>query len=239
MISSSVEMTYQLRPSNALEIAERRWQEIMESRPDLEPAIALQRRLVTRSLALEVVIDRQLPATVDFDCIEVATKLQQKTPVLDGEAIAVDAGPVIPFVLGFCEDLASGETGGAAERLGRTLDRAEIDVGSLLSASLGRRQDAIRSKAHHVGVAPDLLWLVAELASGPVAHRLQHQLLAGTSGAGRRAPIGGPRVDRGVLRSMWVVACPRGKYSRPTEPIASMFLLRLRMDAHAPEMYLL
>ena len=171
-------MTYQLRPSNALEVAERRWQEIMEGRPDLEPAIALQRRLVTRSLALEVVIDHQLPVTVDFDRIEVATKLQRKTPVFAGEAIAVDAGPVIPFVLGFCEDLASGETGGAAERLGRTLDRAEIDVGSLLSASLGRRQEAIRNKAHHVGVAPDLLWLVAELASGPVAHRLQHQLLA-------------------------------------------------------------
>lgn len=171
-------MTYESHPASTLEVAERRWQEIVDGHPDLEPAIALQRRLVTRSLALEVVIDRRMPATVDLDRIDAVAKLQRKTPILAAEAITVDAGPVVPFVLGFCEDLASGETGGAAERLGRTLDRAEIDVGSLLSASLGRQQDAIRTKAHHVGVAPDLLWLVAELASGPVAHRLQHRLLS-------------------------------------------------------------
>ena len=89
----------------------------------------------------------------------------------------VDAQPIVPFVLGFCDDLSLGAAGGAAGRLGEILARGRIDVGSLLSASLGRQQEAIRSKAHHVGVAPDLLWLVAELAAGPVAHRFQQQLL--------------------------------------------------------------
>ena len=171
-------MTYQPSPFRDLEVAELRWRETLDRRPDLEPAIEIQRRIVTRSQELTAVIDQKLPATLDLDPAQVAAKLCRQTPILVGEAIVVDARAVVPFVLGFCEDLSSGANGGAAGRLGETLDRGRIDIGSLLAASLGRQQEAIRSKAHHVGVAPDLLWLVAELASGPVAHRLQQQLLS-------------------------------------------------------------
>ena len=177
MLSSFIEMTYQPSPFRDLELAEQRWRETLDRRPDLDPAIELQRRIVTRSLELTAIIDQKLPATLDLNPAQVAAKLRRQTPILVGEAIVVDARAVVPFVLGFCEDLSSGAAGGAAGRLGETLDRGTIDIGSLLAASLGRQQEAIRSKAHHVGVAPDLLWLVAELASGPVAHRLQKQLL--------------------------------------------------------------
>ena len=170
-------MTYQDYPHRYLEVAERRWLEIVERSPDLEPAVELQRRIVIRSLDLAVVIAQKPPATVDLGPAEVAAKLRRHAPILVEEAILVDADAVVPFVLGFCEDLAAGQAGGAAGRLGEMLDRSEIHVGSLLAASLGRQQEAIRSKAHHVGVAPDLLWLVAELASGPIAHRLQQQFL--------------------------------------------------------------
>ena len=171
-------MTYLPYLDRPLEVAERWWREIVDRRPDLAPAIELQRRIVTRSLALAVVIDQKPPATVDLNPAEVAAKLRRQTASTAGRG---DPGrrwcACAVFVLGFCEDLASGEAGGAAGRLGESLDRAAIDVGALLTASLGRQQEAIRSKAHHVGVAPDLLWLVAELASGPVAHHLQQQFL--------------------------------------------------------------
>ena len=177
MLSSFIDMTYHASPDRALEVAEQRWRETLDRRPDLEPAIELQRRLVTRSQELAVIIDQKLPVTLDLSPAPVAAKLRRHTPVLVGEAIVVDARALVPFVLGFCEDLSSGAAGGAAGRLGETLDRGKIDIRSLLAASLGRQQAAIHSKAHHVGVAPDVLWLVAELASGPVAHRLQQQIL--------------------------------------------------------------
>ena len=176
MLSSLVEMTY--KPSSNLpKEAERQWREIIDRRPDLEPAVELQRRIVNRSLALAAVVDEQTPVTVGLGPTEVAAKLRQQLPILAGETIQLDAGAITPFVVGFCEDLASGETGGAGGRLGDMLGRGTIDMGSLLAASLGRQQEAIRTKAHHVGVSPDLLWLVAELASGPLAHHLQRQLL--------------------------------------------------------------
>ena len=50
-----------------------------------------------------------------------------------------------------------------------------MEAGSLLTASLTRDQDAIRTGAAHRGLAPDLLWLVAELAVSPFAHALQQR----------------------------------------------------------------
>ena len=52
------------------------------------------------------------------------------------------------------------------------------EAGSLLSASLARDQNAIRTGAHHRGLAADLVWLVAELAVSPFAYALQHSLMS-------------------------------------------------------------
>jgi FdhE protein len=56
------------------------------------------------------------------------------------------------------------------------LRSGRIDPGSLLAASFNRDQAAIRTFAHHASLAPDLLWLVAELASGPLAFVTQQRL---------------------------------------------------------------
>src|SRR5436305_14016713 len=53
-----------------------------------------------------------------------------------------------------------------------------MDAGSLLTASLKRDQTAIRTGATHRGLAPDLLWLVGELAVSPYVHLLQERHLA-------------------------------------------------------------
>jgi len=122
MLSSFVEMTYQLFHDHDLEIAEHRWCETLQRRPDLEPAVELQRRIVTRTHELAAIIEQKLPVTLDLDPKQVAAKLRRHTPMLVGEAIVVDAGAIVPFVLGFCEDLSSGTAGGAAGPLGETLD---------------------------------------------------------------------------------------------------------------------
>ena len=152
-----------------LEEAERRWAALGSERPELGAAIALQRRLVERGLALAAAIaDLALPAVE-----AVPRKLREKRPVLAGAGIIVDGAPFKPFVIAFCDDLAEGGAGRPAERLRAALERGAIDINSLLTASLLRQQTAIRMKANQVGVAPDALWLVGELGAAPLAHRLQ------------------------------------------------------------------
>ena len=161
------------------EEAEQRWEAVVSLRPELEAAVAVQRRLVGRGLSLAEAVTKSMPATTRIQPAEMAIKLRAGTPALIGTAIEVAGETLTPFVLGFCDDLTAGEADSPASRLGRRLDNGEIDIGSLIAASLGRQQGAIRTKAHHVGVSPDLLWLVAELAAGPVAYRLQRELPLG------------------------------------------------------------
>ena len=168
--------------------AERRWHELLSKHPDLGPAIDLQRRLVSRSLELGSRLDRRPLGDVSVAPAVAASKLRRKRPVLAGEVPDFDKTEFRPFVLGFCEDFAQGGAGAVAARLHEALERGRIDVRSLLSASLARQQTAILAKAHHVGVSPDLLWLVAELGVGPLAHRIQRTLL--TDAAETYRPLG-------------------------------------------------
>ena len=57
----------------------------------------------------------------------------------------------------------------------------------LLTASLNRDQEAIREGAVHRGLAPDLVWLVAELAVSPFVNALQRSLLSGVELSGALA----------------------------------------------------
>ena len=166
-----------MRSARLLDEAERRWQELLRERPELGTAVDLQRRLINRSLQLGFAIEAQPPLRVNLDQEMITGKLRQRRPVLAGESFELDATGLEPYVIGFCLDLAEGGAGAPAARLGKTLEHREIDMGSLLAASLARRQHAIRTKANHVGIAPDLLWLVAELGAGPVAYWLQCSVL--------------------------------------------------------------
>ena len=162
-----------------LEEAEQRWEAILTLHPELEATVAIQRRLVGRGLSLaEAVTKNTPPATARIEPGAMTSTLRAGAPVFIGTTFDVAGETLKPFVLGFCDDLAAGEDDSPARRLGRRLGDGEIDVGSLVAASLGRQQEAIRTKAHHVGISPDLLWLVAELAAGPIAYRLQRELLA-------------------------------------------------------------
>src|SRR5437773_1994359 len=70
-----------------------------------------------------------------------------------------------------------GAAGEAADHIRTAVETGSMDAGSLLAASLSRDQNAIRTGATHRGLAPDLVWLVAELAVGPFAYVLQRALL--------------------------------------------------------------
>ena len=161
-----------------LEIAERRWSTIQQARPDLAPALGLQRRLlgivldVSRALELGRLPRLSLPPKY------VAAKLARGVPLLAGEPIPLPLPLLTPAIGRLCDALADGGAGDAAGHIRQAIDGGAIEPGSFLAASLARNQTAIRTGATHRGLAPDLLWLVGELAVSPYVHLLQQRHLA-------------------------------------------------------------
>ena len=160
-----------------LDEAEWRWHQIVETRPDMASAVDLQRVLLTRGLELgaDESIMTQGTKVVPDDLCDRLSRLE--APVLE-LAVELDVDRLTPYLLGFCDDFAAGGAGDPARNVRRVLAEGEIDPGSLMRASLLRQQEPIRQRATHLGVSADLVWLVAELSVGPIAHRLQHAALA-------------------------------------------------------------
>ena len=161
-----------------LAIADRRWEALLAERPDLSPAIDLQRRLLTRVLDLALAVESGRLPRLSLPPKYLAAKLARGVPALAGEPIPLPTTLLRAAVIAFCGELASGGAGEVATHIGDAVASGRIDPGSLLTSSLAREQDAIRQGAIHLGLAPDLVWLVAELAVGPVAYALQRVLCA-------------------------------------------------------------
>ncbi len=158
--------------------AEQRWTAILAARPDLEPALALQRRLIGLVIGASSTIESGGLPRLSLPPKYIAAKLRQGVPALTGEPIPVPAVILRPILVSLCEALAAGGAGEAAEHIRTAIVSGEIEPASLLTASLTRDQDAIRTGAVHRGLAPDLVWLIAELAVSPFAHALQRFIFA-------------------------------------------------------------
>lgn len=164
--------------ADLLEMAERRWSAVSAARPDLEPAVRLQRALLADVIELAGAIDRRGLPRLSLPPRYLAAKLARGVPALAAEPIPVPAALLTPFVMRFCGALAAGGAGAAADHIRESIESGAIEPASLFSASLTRDQAAIRGGAVHRGLAPDLVWLVAELAAGPFAYLLQRTLFA-------------------------------------------------------------
>ena len=168
---------------NLLDSAHRRWQAIREIRPDLEPALALQRELLTRMIDLASTVAAGRLPRLSLPPKYLAAKLARGVPALTGEPIPVPVPILAPTMLQLCDALANGGAGEAATHIRESVEGGKLEAASLLTASLNRDQGALRTGAVHRGLSPDLLWLVAELAVSPFAHALQ-RMLFGHLGAG-------------------------------------------------------
>jgi FdhE protein len=160
--------------------AQRRWQGVLTARPDLEPAVHLQRGLLALVIDLAGTLERGHLPRLSLPARYLALKLTRGVPVLAGEPIPLPVAAMTPVLVGLCAALAAGGAGDAAAHIQDVLATGQIEPGSLLKASLDRDQDSIRTGAAHRGLSPDLLWLVGELAVSPFVHLLQRQLI-GTS----------------------------------------------------------
>lgn len=161
-----------------LAVAATRWAALLSARPDLEPAVALQRRLIGLVVDLADAIDHARLPRLSLPPRYLAAKLARGVPVLAGEPIPLPVAALTPTLLRLCEELSQGGAGEAGDHIRTALLEARLDTGSLLAASLAREQTAVRAGAANLGLAADLLWLVAELAVSPFAHALLRMLLA-------------------------------------------------------------
>jgi FdhE protein len=160
-----------------LDSARKRWQAVREARPDLEPALALQRDLLTRIADLAGALTGGRLPKLSLPPKYVAAKLARGVPALAGEPIPLPVAVLTPALLDLCDALARGGAGEAATHIRQAIVEGTLEAGSLLKASLNRDQAALRTGAFHRGMSPDLMWLVAELAVGPFVHALQRMVL--------------------------------------------------------------
>ena len=172
-----------LSRENLLDSARQRWQVIRDSRPDLEPALALQGELLTRLIDLAAALAKGRLPRLSLPPKYLAAKLTRGVPALAGEPIPLPVPVLTPTLFPLCSALASGGAGDAATHIRESRDSGRLAAASLLTASLHRDQAALRTGAVHRGLSPDLMWLVAELAVSPFAHALQ-QMLFGSIEAG-------------------------------------------------------
>ena len=145
-------------------------------------------------------LDEPLPQTLE--AAMVFDKWRRGLPALHNERVAIPDS-LKTALPGFCEALVEGGAGDSAAHLLDALRRGEIDAGSLLNASLGRNQKAIRTSSLHMGFAPDLVWLLGELAAAPLAHHLQARLTDLPDAIGAR---GGEHLGPRLLSVLWILA---------------------------------
>jgi FdhE protein len=168
---------------NLLDSAQQRWQIIRADRPDLEPALALQRELLTCMMDIAAALANGKLPRLSLPPRYLSAKLARGVPALAGEPIPLPVPVLTPALFRLCDSLASGGAGEAATHIRLELEGGKLEAASLLTASLRREQASLRIGAEHRGLSPDLMWLVAELAVSPFAHALQCMLF-GTAATG-------------------------------------------------------
>jgi FdhE protein len=204
--------------------ATRRWDALQAEQPDLAPAVDLQRQLLGLVIDLMDVIESGRLPRLSLPPKYLAAKLARGVPALAGEPIPLPVPVLKPTLIRLCEELAAGGAGETADHIKAALVETRMDAGSLLTASLARDQQAIRVGAAHRGLAPDLVWLVAELAVSPFAYALQEALFA---------PVGDSALARAL--AAWTHGyCPAcGSWPAIAEAVSGRRALRCSFCAFA------
>ncbi len=183
-------------PDTVWRLATQKWAEIEAKTPDLGPAVTLQHRLLRLILGASVELGDAVSLSLPPETI--TDKLKRGVPALRNETVAIPSGltDLLPKI---CTALAEGGAGDSALHIRDAIVRKDIDAISLLNVSLARNIEAVRTSALHMGFSPDLVWLVGELGSSPLAHHLQHRVV----GSDPRTGTGVTRTGTGVRPQDW------------------------------------
>jgi FdhE protein len=209
-----------------------RWSELTGAYPDLEPAIELQRKLLGEVIALLDRLERSGTVVRPLPPAAVVEKLQRGVPALRGEAIEIPVNELAPSLDLFCHHLAHGGAGDVARHLIEALESGRINRGSLLKSSLARDQKAIHQGATQMSLSPDLVWLVGELSTSPLAFLLQRTVFGEAEGEDR--PEGIVRSALGAWDRGYCPAC--GSWPALAEYVNGVRSLRCSFCAASWEM---
>src|SRR5436190_12266078 len=105
-----------LEPStrdSRLRSATRRWDALVDARPDLLPAVALQRQLLGLVVDLADTIEHGRLPRLSLPPKYIAAKLGRGVPALAGEPIPLPVTVLKPTLLRLCEELSTGGAGDA------------------------------------------------------------------------------------------------------------------------------
>lgn len=155
-----------------LALAGARWDAMRAARPELSPAIALQRTLIDIVLDLAERISAGRPPRLSLPPRYLTTKLSAGIPALSGEPIPLPLDLMQPALVDLVGALAAGGGGEATTLIRKAIDERRVDAGALLTLAMRREQGLLRSFAARAGLGHDLLWLVCDLATSPFAHAL-------------------------------------------------------------------
>jgi hypothetical protein len=163
------------------ERAERRWHDIRRASPELAQAVAMQRELVAHADTVRDLLQSRGVARPVIPRSVLVARLASGTCVLAGEVFPVPYELLAPSVDACCAILERGAAGAGVRPVRRAVAEGRLDVPSLLAASLSRDARAIDEASRQLGYAPDVLWLIGELATAPYAQHLQQRLFGDSS----------------------------------------------------------
>jgi FdhE protein len=173
-------------PDAVWRLATAEWAEITANSPDLAPAVALQQRLLRLMIDASTGLNEASLGTLTVAAIR--DKWARGLPALRNEVTPIPPN-LKHILLPLCTALAECGAGESALHIRDAIAAKGIDADSLLSVSLARNQKAIRTSALHMGFSPDLVWLIGELGSAPLAHHLSAGLKASTTTVVRSAVV--------------------------------------------------
>jgi len=158
------------------QLALAKWAGIAHNFPDLAPALTLQQAMLRLLLDAREGLDDSRAPLPDTTPPAILEKWARGVPAIRNEAVLIPAA-LVAVLPALCDVLAQGGAGDSAAHIGQALASGEIDGGSLLRVSLARNRKAIRTSSLHHGFSPDLVWVIGELGSAPLAHYLQTRWL--------------------------------------------------------------
>jgi FdhE protein len=201
------------------------WQRMEGANPQLSPAIALQKRLLSVVRDLTDTLSARGVSRLSLPPGYLTAKLRSGIPALAGEPIPVPTAVIRPSLVALCGTLADRSPGEAAVQLRAAIEGERLDGGALLTLALRREQAALRIVATHAGIGHDLLWLVVDLAVSPFAHLQLRQLFDHVD----------PDSPLGVVLAHWTRGyCPLcGSWPGLTEQVDGRLLLRCGFCAAA------
>jgi FdhE protein len=160
-----------------LEAAERRWAQIAADRPDLRPPLVLNTRLIGRQIALlddPAVVAAAQPLPPDLGAISL--RLRSGLPLLDETTIADPPAAAVAAVADFGAALEDTPAREAVGRVVRTLGEAVEDVRAAMRCSMLRDVEGLTALGRARGLNVQILWLLSELATAPLACLRQAEL---------------------------------------------------------------